>query len=108
MDICVSKNLNLKWQDVVFADCKQLSTAVKTLWTSDLYHTLYRRKFLTDENIQVNNYSKISGFEFYCKSVLKAERIGFIRNLFIMYGIFGQRTGWKHKRLNFYYRELMQ
>ena len=77
VDICVSKNLNLKWQDVVFADCKQLSTAVKTLWTSDLYHTLYRRKFLTDENIQVNNYSKISGFEFYCKSVLKAERIGF-------------------------------
>lgn len=76
-DICISRNLNLKWQDAVVTDNKQLSTAMKLLWTADLYHALYRRKFLIDENIQVGNYSKISGFEFYSQSVLKAERIGF-------------------------------
>lgn len=77
VDVCVSKNLNLKWQDVVLADNEQLSKATKLLWTSDLYNALYRRKFLIKQSLLLENYSKVSGLVFYCQSIFKAEKIGF-------------------------------
>lgn len=77
VDVCVSKNLNLKWQDVVLADNEQLSKAIKLLWTSDLYNALYRRNFLIKQSLLLKNYSKVSGLVFYCQSIFKAEKIGF-------------------------------
>ena len=70
---------------IVYGESKKTS-----IWEYDFHNAIYKKSFLISNKIKFDDYSILTGFDFWTKVIFKAPKIGFFKEY-----VYCQRKSWK-------------